>query len=234
MTGMPVRSRFQPSNTETCRKLLKLDASAPVLLVTGGSQGAHALNKLLEDAVGLFAVRAPELQFVHFTGSEDAECVRRTYARHGRRAVVEPFCSDMWTALGAATLAVARAGASSLAEQAAMRLPAILIPYPHAADNHQHHNALAFAATGAARLLPQNHATPNALVDLVLAILLDPLALSAMQTAMVGWHRPDAAEWIAERLIEAKQSPTRAADSPLTIARLTSHVGHTHADGSAH
>ena len=82
-------------------------------------------------------------------------------------AVVKPFLEEMDMALGAATVAVSRAGASSLAEIAAMRLPSLLVPLPTAADNHQFHNARAFEAAGAARMLEQKNATPEKLVALL-------------------------------------------------------------------
>ena len=91
----------------------------------------------------------------------DAEKVTQAYAALKLKAVVHPFFAEMELALGAATAAVCRAGASSLAELAAMRVPAVLVPYPAATDNHQFHNARAFEATGAARLLEQKTATPE-------------------------------------------------------------------------
>jgi hypothetical protein len=108
----------------------------------------------------------------------------------------------MEVALGAATVAVSRAGASSLAELAAMRVPAVLVPYPAATDNHQFHNARAFEATGAARLLEQQSATPETLVQLLLDLVEKPAVRGKIQTALAQWHAPHAAEQIAEAMLE--------------------------------
>ena len=106
-------------------------------------------------------------------------------------------------ALGAATVAVSRAGASSLAEIAAMRLPSLLIPFPAAADNHQFHNARAFETTGAARLLEQKDATPERVAAILRELVENETARASMQTALARWHAPRAAEQIAENILSA-------------------------------
>lgn len=197
VSGMPVRGEFEGLDRGRCCEALGLDARSPVLLVMGGSQGARPLNGLMEKAVGLLAPEAPELQYVHLTGAHDVELMRRAYAKHGARAVVEAFFREMWVVLGAATVAVTRAGASSLAEQAAVRLPAILIPFPYAADDHQYHNARAFEQTGAACVLRQSDATPETVAKLVLDLLRDHRRLEMMRQALGKWHVKDASEGIA-------------------------------------
>jgi hypothetical protein len=104
-------------------------------------------------------------------------------------------------ATGAATAAICRAGASSLAELAAMRVPAVLLPYPAATDNHQFHNARAFESTGAARLLEQKSATPETLAQLLLELIEKPSVREKMRSALEQWHAPHAAEQIAEAMI---------------------------------
>ena len=117
-------------------------------------------------------------------------------------------------ALGAATVAVSRAGASSLAEIAAMLLPSLLVPFPAAADNHQFHNARAFEATGAARLLEQKNATPEKLVALLCELVEGPAARAKIQAALVQWHTPKAAEQIAEIMLAAIARPQGPAAAP--------------------
>ncbi len=160
-TGTPVRPQFQPKDAAICRAVLGLEPLRPVLLVMGGSQGASAINELVLQTLPRLVDRAPELQLLHLAGSKDVDKVRNQCAAHKLKAVVLPFLAEMEFALGAATVAVNRAGASSLAELAAMRVPPVLIPLPTAADNHQFHNARAFEETGAARLLEQGLATPE-------------------------------------------------------------------------
>jgi UDP-N-acetylglucosamine--N-acetylmuramyl-(pentapeptide) pyrophosphoryl-undecaprenol N-acetylglucosamine transferase len=132
VTGTPVRLCFQARAAADCRAELGLDQARPVLLVMGGSQGASGINELVLRSLPLLASRAPEWQWFHLTGPGDVERVRQTYSALKLRAVVHPFFAGMEVALGAATVAVSRAGASSLAELAAMRVPAVLVPYPAA------------------------------------------------------------------------------------------------------
>ncbi len=117
------------------------------------------------------------------------EKVRAGYQAHQAPALVHAFCDEMAVALAAADVAVSRAGASSLAELAARQLPAVLIPYPTAADNHQYFNACAFAQSGAARMLQQEGATPAALAHEILD-LLNGSKRSAMQQALAALARP--------------------------------------------
>ena len=140
----------------------------------------------------------------------------------GFKAVVKPFLAEMDLALGAATVAVSRAGASSLAEIAAMRLPSLLVPFPAAADNHQFYNARAFEATGAARLLEQKNATPEKLAALLCELVEGPAARAKIQAALAQWHAPKAAEQIAEIMLAAiarqqGQAAAQAQNAPAAV-----------------
>lgn len=238
LTGMPVRSQFHlvdraaPTGAEDwptaagCRASLGLDPRLPLLLVTGGSQGARALNQAMLRIVDRLAPLAKRLQILHLTGPHDGDALRDAYRAHGLRARVVPFLTEMEFALGAATVAIGRAGASSLAELAAMRVPAILVPYPHAADDHQRHNARAFVGTGAARLWEQGDDFAS-LAALVIELLEDAGERIRMQQALAGWHTPAAAEQIALAILRrvapsaatveirsASPPPARPADRP--------------------
>jgi UDP-N-acetylglucosamine--N-acetylmuramyl-(pentapeptide) pyrophosphoryl-undecaprenol N-acetylglucosamine transferase len=200
-TGTPVRPQFQAVESAACRTALGLAGNRPAMLVMGGSQGASAINRLVEDTLPLLTQQYPELQYIHLSGNGDFERVRAAYERFSCRAIVRPFLTEMDLALGAATFAVSRAGASSLAEFAAMRLPAILVPYPTASDNHQWHNARAYAEAGAALLLKQRSATPEKLIELTRKVLSDPGAFAGMRDELVRWHAPRAAEQIAQKIL---------------------------------
>jgi UDP-N-acetylglucosamine--N-acetylmuramyl-(pentapeptide) pyrophosphoryl-undecaprenol N-acetylglucosamine transferase len=204
VTGTPVRACFQTCEAAACRAALGLDPVRPVLLVMGGSQGARAINELVLQSLARLASRLPEAQFFHLTGSGPlTEKLIQAYAALKLTAVVHPFFANMHLALGAATAAVCRSGASSLAELAAMRVPAVLIPYPTASDNHQFHNARAFEATGSARLLEQKTATPELLVQTLSDLIEKPAVHEKIQSALGQWHSPHAAEQIAEAMLAA-------------------------------
>jgi UDP-N-acetylglucosamine--N-acetylmuramyl-(pentapeptide) pyrophosphoryl-undecaprenol N-acetylglucosamine transferase len=220
VTGTPVREQFAPADAASCRMALGLDAKRPTLVITGGSQGATGLNDLVLAALPDLAARHPDLQFLHLTGANDIERARAAYAqletqnaKLKTRAVVQPFLTEMELALGAATLVVSRAGASSLAELAAMRAPAILVPLATSADDHQAHNARAFADTGAARLLNQRTTTPAQFTALVSDLLSNVTARAQMQAALARWHQPMAATDIAGRILRACGLPVMAADT---------------------
>jgi UDP-N-acetylglucosamine--N-acetylmuramyl-(pentapeptide) pyrophosphoryl-undecaprenol N-acetylglucosamine transferase len=140
------------------------------------------------------------LQYLHLTGSADGEKVKSAYAALNLKAVVLPFLKEMELAMSAATLAISRAGASSLAEIAALRLPAIVIPLPSAADNHQFFNATYFAEDGAVRMLDQAKTSPEKLGEVISAILADEPARARISAALGRWHSPDAAQRIADRI----------------------------------
>jgi UDP-N-acetylglucosamine--N-acetylmuramyl-(pentapeptide) pyrophosphoryl-undecaprenol N-acetylglucosamine transferase len=233
-TGTPVRPQFEPADAAACRVSLGLDPKRPVLLVTGGSQGAGGVNRLVLQALPELARRSPALQFLHLTGPNDFEEVQTAYRNQKCQAVARPFLTEMELALGAATLAVSRAGGSSLAELAAMRLPAILLPYPAAADNHQFYNARAFADDGASILLEEKTATGSTLAEHIVSLIGDTGRQTAMRAALSRWHTPHAASMIAENIlawVNAKSpgqfaSPTRPV--PAAPASHTSTVRLVH------
>lgn len=206
VTGTPVRPQFTTRDAVACRKALGLDPAKPVVLVMGGSQGAHAVNALVLRTLPLVAQFGLDWQWLHLTGPADEGSVVAAYAAAHLRAEVRAFLPEMELALGASNAAISRAGASSLAELAAMRLPAILVPYPAATDNHQFHNARAFAETGAALMLEQCGATPEALAPMLQRLVQDGAARSQVQQALAQWHAPDAAERIASSMLEMMSS----------------------------
>jgi UDP-N-acetylglucosamine--N-acetylmuramyl-(pentapeptide) pyrophosphoryl-undecaprenol N-acetylglucosamine transferase len=201
VTGTPVRPEFEPHDAQAARMAMGLAPDRPVLLVMGGSQGATGVNHLIIGALPILRAAAPELQILHLTGAGDYEKVRQVYRDLAIHAVVRPFLSEMELGLGAASVAVSRAGASSLAELAAMQLPAVLIPYPTAADDHQTVNAREYERTGAARVLPQASATSQELATTILELLRNPPVRARMQQALAAWHHPDAADQIAQRIL---------------------------------
>jgi UDP-N-acetylglucosamine--N-acetylmuramyl-(pentapeptide) pyrophosphoryl-undecaprenol N-acetylglucosamine transferase len=202
-TDEPAREDARPTKIAECRTALGLDSNRPTILVMGGSQGASGINDMILSALPLLGNRTSAWQWLHLTGPGDVEKAEQAYAAHGFKAVVKPFLAEMDLVLGAATVAVSRAGASSLAEIAAMRLPSLLVPFPAAAGNHQFYNAQAFETTGAARLLEQNNATPEKVAAWLCELIEGPAARAKIQAALAQWHAPKAAEQIAEIMLAA-------------------------------
>jgi UDP-N-acetylglucosamine--N-acetylmuramyl-(pentapeptide) pyrophosphoryl-undecaprenol N-acetylglucosamine transferase len=220
-TGTPVRPQFQPLDPEAARAALGLKRGLNVLLVMGGSQGASGINRLVTQTLPLLKDRLPTWQYLHLTGDLDFAAVESAYREHGLPAVVRCFQAEMELALGAATVAISRAGGSSQAELAAMRLPSILLPYPTAADNHQYFNARAFADAGAARLLEQKIASPETLWPLLEELALDPAARARMSDAVYRWHKPQAAAQIAESMLTLMRNLHGATSGRKTGSSMT-------------
>ena len=202
-TGLPVRSAMEPIEKADARTVLGLVENQAVLLVMGGSQGAQSINQALIESLPRLAKALPDLQFIHLTGTGSVELVRQAYDALGLSAVVRPFLTEMEYALGAADLALSRSGASSLAEFSAMELPAILIPYPTAVDDHQRLNARSFVDIGAARCFHQKQLTPNLLVSQLTQLFASPASLEAMAGAMKQWKSTQATGEVVQRIFEA-------------------------------
>jgi UDP-N-acetylglucosamine--N-acetylmuramyl-(pentapeptide) pyrophosphoryl-undecaprenol N-acetylglucosamine transferase len=218
VTGTPVRPQFVRGCAEAARVALGLQPNRETLLIMGGSQGASGINQLVLRCLADLGRELPEAQFLHLTGARDAERVTAAYREAKIPAVVRPFLTEMELALNAATVAVSRSGASSLAELAALRLPAILIPYPSAADNHQFHNARAFVETGAARMLGEQRSTPENFTRMVCELMTSGSERRRLASALAEWHQPEAAAQIAEAIVQriapGLASPHRSDSSP--------------------
>jgi UDP-N-acetylglucosamine--N-acetylmuramyl-(pentapeptide) pyrophosphoryl-undecaprenol N-acetylglucosamine transferase len=201
-TGTPVRPAFSVGDAAAARVALGLKPDRETLLIMGGSQGASAINQLVVRCLPELQRRAPSMQFLHLTGVRDLENVRAAYEAANAAAVVRPFLSEMELALSAATVSVSRSGASSLAEFAAMRLPAILIPFPSATDNHQFHNARAFVETGAARMLGEQRSTPENLTAMIVDLMSNAAERQRLAHALKSWHHPNAARDMADAILK--------------------------------
>lgn len=176
----------------------------PRVLTLGGSQGSHAINVAMVAAAPELARRCPHLEIVHQTGARDQAWVREQYTAAGVPARVVDFLNAVAREMTEADVVVSRAGASTLAELAAVGRPAILIPLPAATDDHQRKNAQVLVDEGAATIVDERAlaGTPGPLIDAVAGLLLDPAARGRMSTAMHRFARPDAAARIVSRLLE--------------------------------
>ena len=167
------------------------------VLVSGGSLGAVAVNALAADALCALAKERP-LAIVHQTGEQDLEVTRKRYADAGVAADCRAFIKDMAAAYGAAELVIGRAGATTVAELAIAGKPAVFIPYPFAADNHQELNAREMAEQGAALMFKQSDLTPAKLADALRPLLADPAKRTAMGDVMKRLAKPGAAAAVVD------------------------------------
>ena len=198
--GNPVRSKLVATLTAAASSA---DSSAsPRILVVGGSQGARAVNDLVLAAVEILAKNRSLPALVHQTGpSDEGRCSERYRVLGvGDRVEVRPFIDDMAAEYHRASLVIARAGALTLAELAIAGRPAILIPLPTAADDHQSKNAARFAAANAAIVLNQRTSTGAELAQLLGDLLANSGRRQAMAAAMRSLARPKAAGDIVDRL----------------------------------
>ncbi len=196
MTGNPIR-RIRPRAAEIPSSANERPRQ---LLVLGGSRGARSLNENVPRAIYKAAAQLAGWQILHQSGEADLSATRQLYHKLGVEAVVTAFVADLPAVLVQSDLAVCRSGGTTLAELAAAGLPAVLLPYPQAADDHQRKNADLFAGCGGAVLLDQRE-LPGRLDD-HLAEALAGLAAAAdrraaMAAAMHALARPRAAADVA-------------------------------------
>ena len=192
VTGVPVRPAF-----------FKIPAkpyvpSSPTLLVFGGSQGARAINKTVPLAMPELQKRVSCVRVIHQAGERDYNDVQSVYAEVGVAAEVHKFIDDMPAFFARADLILCRSGASTVAEIAAAGKPAVFVPFPLAADDHQRRNAEALEQAGAAVVLEETKLDEVWLVDTIAALLEDPGRLARMSQAARAMAHPDAAKDIAD------------------------------------
>jgi UDP-N-acetylglucosamine--N-acetylmuramyl-(pentapeptide) pyrophosphoryl-undecaprenol N-acetylglucosamine transferase len=168
------------------------------LLVFGGSQGAHALNMRVVEALPHLADLKDRLVITHQTGARDRDEVERGYRAVGFEPDVREFIADMSAAYAASDLVVCRAGATTLAELTVCKKPSILIPFPAAADNHQVMNARSLADAAAAVMIEERDLTGELLASEIRAILSQPERRQAMARAAGRLGSPQAAGEIAD------------------------------------
>jgi UDP-N-acetylglucosamine--N-acetylmuramyl-(pentapeptide) pyrophosphoryl-undecaprenol N-acetylglucosamine transferase len=191
VVGRPIPSRARTNGRDDARKQFGLPADGRCVLVFGGSQGARRLN---EAAVNAFAESGPAV--LHLSGERDYEALAPRISRPDYRLL--PYTDEFGAALAAVDLVVARAG-GSVWEVAASGKPALLVPYPHATADHQAKNARFFADNGGAVVVPEDELDLRRQVEELLA---DDARLELMRAAMRRLARPDAADVIADELIE--------------------------------
>jgi UDP-N-acetylglucosamine--N-acetylmuramyl-(pentapeptide) pyrophosphoryl-undecaprenol N-acetylglucosamine transferase len=200
-TNFPIRRIARaPGDAASCRERLGLVSNRPTLLVTGASQGASTLNGFMRQFVLSATDSFEGWQVLHLSGGQEKETLERAYASAGIQATVIDFLEHMGLAWGAADLAISRAGANSVAEVAANRVPAIFVPYPWHKDLHQRFNAQELVDGGAACLVEDAidpMANMASLGVLLQRLLLDGSARHEMSLKLEKAAKNDGASEIA-------------------------------------
>lgn len=190
VTGVPVRAEFFMAPSAH-------DPNHPTVLVTGGSQGARAINKTFREGAPELMRRIPGLRIIHQTGERDFAETKAAYESAGLDVDVAPFIADMAAAFARADILVCRSGASTVAEVTAAGKPAIFVPFPFATDEHQKRNAEALTTKNAAVLVLEKDLTPERIENEISSLLMNPRKLAEMATAAKALSHLDAARDIA-------------------------------------
>jgi UDP-N-acetylglucosamine--N-acetylmuramyl-(pentapeptide) pyrophosphoryl-undecaprenol N-acetylglucosamine transferase len=188
VTGVPVREAFFQINRQP---------AAPVLLVFGGSQGAHAINQVVMQSAAELLSKVPGLRIVHQTGERDYNDAQAAYSNLAGAAEAHRFIDDMPNFFARASLLLCRSGASTVGEVTAAGKPTIFVPFPHAADDHQKRNAEALERAGAAAMLEESKFTCESLISTVVSLFAAPAKLEQMSQAARKLAHPNAARDIA-------------------------------------
>jgi UDP-N-acetylglucosamine--N-acetylmuramyl-(pentapeptide) pyrophosphoryl-undecaprenol N-acetylglucosamine transferase len=196
VTGNPIRNDFALLKKKERGERLSV-------LIFGGSQGAHAINVAMVEALSLLATERDRLAITHQTGERDFETIKRGYSRYGfDTADVRPFIEDMAGSFEKADVLVCRSGATTAAEVAAAGKAAIFVPFPFATDDHQRKNAEAFVRAGAGRMILQQELTPERLAEEIKRFVRKPGEIDRMEAASRALGRPDSTERAVDLALE--------------------------------
>ena len=206
-TGNPIRQEVMAQRQEADYEAFDLHPGTTTILVSGGSRGARTINRAMVEVLKHYAGRR-DVQILHATGKGEYEDIISRISAAGLdlqqadNIKVKPYLYNMPQAMAIADLAIFRAGATGLAELTAKGIPAILVPYPYAAENHQEHNARAVEKAGAARVILNKDLTAQGLIQAIDELIGKPEKLQAMAKASAKLGRPEAADTISELIIE--------------------------------
>ena len=206
-TGNPIRPEILAAKREDGLKEFGFTPDKPVILISGGSRGARSINLAMVDVLKN-AEKNFDAQFLHVTGKNDFEMITGKLSEGGlnlsasKNIKVVPYLYNMPQAMATADLAIFRAGATGLAELTARGVPAILIPFPYAAENHQEFNARALVEVGAAKMILNKDLTSEILTAHLEELLKNPNELKKMSAASLTLGKPHAAEEISEMILQ--------------------------------
>lgn len=199
--GSPIRIEIKRiARDEACKKL-GVDPGKKILAILGGSQGAEAINRLIVENINILIPRKNQITIIQLTGEADYQKVKAIYESSGINHYVAAFSREMSEIYSCADLVIARAGGITIAELTALGIPAVLIPYPHAAENHQYLNAREFARYGAGLLIEQKELNTDKLRYIIEDILFNRAALTQMAQSSQKLGFPQSGQEIVSLLI---------------------------------
>ena len=201
VTGNPVRADLLKPRGRQAAAQFGLDPHKKTLLVMGGSQGAQFINRTVTEALPRLEAEASWFQLLHGAGALNYEEVKKAYEGRKLQASVLPFIEDMAAAYASCDLVLCRAGGTTLAELTALGVPAVVVPLPLAANDHQRRNASAVAGAGAALLMDQADMAGGRLMSVLLNLINNESCLARMRAASLRLGRPGAALNVVKRLV---------------------------------
>ncbi len=202
VTGVPIRSGIIKSEAAGGDNPFGLDFQKKTLLIMGGSQGAQAINKVMLQSIPKLQTLVPDLQIIHLTGKHGYEEVKEVYSGTGIKSYVSEFYNDIGAAYKLSDLIISRSGANTIAEITAVGIPAILIPYPYATDNHQYWNAYELSSAGGALIIEQEELDPERVTKLVSDLLMNDERLDNMKKINRSLNKPLAAARVADKICQ--------------------------------
>ena len=215
-SGLPIRPEILKATRQDALNYFHLAPDLLTVLVTGGSRGARRINEVMLDVYRtLIKLSRRRLQFVHLTGRAEFDSYCHQLANEGLnddqigKIVIRPYLEEMEYGLAAADIVISRAGAATIAELTALGKPAILVPYPYAAGDHQYQNALYLSKKRAAVLIPEHDLTPDKLLGQLERLLGDDSLRVAVGQAARSLGRPQAGEIIAQAILKEARGKKR-------------------------
>lgn len=204
VTGNPIRSAFLAEKPSDAKKDPRF-----TILVFGGSQGAHRINRMVGEALEGLPHLKNRLRFIHQAGERDLDALTAVYRERGFAAEVFPFILDMAAAYGEADLLICRAGATSIAEMTAAGKASILIPFPFAVNDHQAQNAEILSRAGAAIVIAEKELSGSRLAEVIEQLYQNPGTLREMEAAAAALGRKHAAKDIVDTCLMLARSRHR-------------------------
>ncbi len=192
LTGNPIRTYILKGSAEAGYKLFSLDPGLFTVFAFGGSSGARSINTALVDALNHLKDLKDKIQFLHQTGTKDYEKIRDAYRKAEFKGTIAPFIYQIGEAYAVADVVLSRAGATTLAELTALGKPAILVPYPHAAGNHQELNARKLREIGAAKVVLDHELKGETLANIIREMYTSNATRTDMQRSSRSVGRPEA------------------------------------------